>query len=102
METISIERDGHVLLIGLNRPEKRNAFTQAMLAELSRARVQLESDESLRAGVLFAHGIYPFGGGDAAVPERGRLGQCDALDPDRRRVRHRRGAPHRVGAGGRD
>lgn len=58
METVSIERDGHVLMIGLNRPEKRNAFTQAMLADLSRAYALLESDESLRAGVLFAHGEH--------------------------------------------
>ena len=35
METVSVERDGHVLMIGLNRPEKRNAFTQVMLAELA-------------------------------------------------------------------
>ena len=58
METVSVERDGHVLMIGLNRPEKRNAFTQVMLAELARAYALLESDESLRAGVLFAHGEH--------------------------------------------
>ena len=58
MDTVSLERDGHVLLIGLNRPEKRNAFTLAMLADLSRAYAQLESDDSLRAGVLFAHGEH--------------------------------------------
>ena len=58
METVSVERDGHVLMIGLNRPEKRNAFTQVMLAELARAYALLESDDSLRAGVLFAHGEH--------------------------------------------
>ena len=58
MDTVSLERDGHVLLIGLNRPEKRNAFTLAMLADLSRAYALLESDDSLRAGVLFAHGEH--------------------------------------------
>lgn len=58
MDTVSLERDGHVLLIGLNRPEKRNAFTLAMLADLSRAYALLESDDSIRAGVLFAHGEH--------------------------------------------
>jgi hypothetical protein len=29
LDTISLERDGHVLAIGLNRPEKRNAFNLA-------------------------------------------------------------------------
>src|SRR5258706_562796 len=37
LETVTLERDGHVLLIGLNRPDKRNAFNQAMLTDLSRA-----------------------------------------------------------------
>ena len=45
-----------VLVMGLNRPDKRNAFNVAMLADLSRAYALLESDDSLRAGVLFAHG----------------------------------------------
>lgn len=58
LETVSVERDGHVLMIGLNRPHKRNAFNMAMLTDLSRAYGLLESDESLRAGVLFAHGDH--------------------------------------------
>jgi enoyl-CoA hydratase/carnithine racemase len=58
MDTVSVEQDGHVLMIGLNRPEKRNAFTMAMIADLSRAYALLESDDSLRAGVLFAHGEH--------------------------------------------
>ncbi|AJE84138.1 enoyl-CoA hydratase [Streptomyces albus] len=57
-ETLTLERDGHVLLIGLNRPAKRNAFNRVMLAELSRAYALLESDEELRCGVLFAHGEH--------------------------------------------
>lgn len=57
-DTITVERDGHVLLIGLNRPDKRNAFTLEMLGELSRAYALLERDDELRAGVLFAHGDH--------------------------------------------
>ena len=58
LDTVTLERDGHVLAIGLNRPEKRNAFNLAMLADLSRAYALLESDETLRTGVLFAHGDH--------------------------------------------
>ena len=58
LDTVTLERDGHVLAIGLNRPDKRNAFNLAMLADLSRAYALLESDETLRAGVLFAHGDH--------------------------------------------
>ena len=36
LDTVSLERDGHVLLIGLNRPHKRNSFDRAMLADLAR------------------------------------------------------------------
>ncbi|HEV3231724.1 MAG TPA: crotonase/enoyl-CoA hydratase family protein [Candidatus Dormibacteraeota bacterium] len=62
--TISLERDDHVLLIGLNRPEKRNAFNLAMLRELSLAYGELDRDPDLRCGVLFAHGEHFTGGLD--------------------------------------
>jgi enoyl-CoA hydratase len=62
--TVTIERDGHVLLMGLNRPEKRNAFNRAMLSELSLAYGQLDRDPQLRCGVLFAHGDHFTGGLD--------------------------------------
>lgn len=55
-ETITIEDRGHVRLIGLNRPEKRNAFTFAMLGELAAAYADLADDPNIRCGVLHAHG----------------------------------------------
>jgi enoyl-CoA hydratase/carnithine racemase len=58
LDTVTLERDGHVLVMGLNRPEKRNAFNVAMLADLARAYGVLEADDSLRAGVLLAHGEH--------------------------------------------
>src|SRR3954453_5363029 len=82
--TVTVERDGHVLLIGLNRPDKRNAFTQAMLAELSQAYGLLEEDDDLRCGVLYGHGDHFTGGldmvdarpavlsGKSSAPEGGR------------------------------
>lgn len=57
-ETVTVEREGHLLLMGLNRPDKRNEFNLAMLADLSKAYALLESDDELRAGVLFAHGEH--------------------------------------------
>lgn len=58
LDTVTLQRDGHVLVMGLNRPDKRNAFNLAMLADLSRAYGLLESDPELRAGVLIAHGDH--------------------------------------------
>jgi enoyl-CoA hydratase len=49
------ERRGHLLLIGLNRPEKRNAADFAMLQQLALAYGELEQDPELRVGVV--HGI---------------------------------------------
>jgi enoyl-CoA hydratase/carnithine racemase len=61
---ITVEQRGHVLLIGLNRPEKRNAFAPAMYSDLGAAYGQLHQDPDLRCGVLFAAGDHFTGGLD--------------------------------------
>jgi enoyl-CoA hydratase/carnithine racemase len=84
-QLISTERRGHVLLIGLNRPAKRNAFTLEMLEQLALAYGELERDPELRCGVLWAEGEHFTAGLDLAdvapavtdgdglpVPEGGR------------------------------
>lgn len=53
---ITTEKRGHILLIGLNRPAKRNAFDVEMLNQLSLAYAELEDDPDVRCGVLFAEG----------------------------------------------
>jgi enoyl-CoA hydratase len=63
---VTVERRGHVLLMGLNRPEKRNAFNLAMIDQLAVAYHELEEDEELRCGVLFGHGQHFTGGLDLA------------------------------------
>jgi enoyl-CoA hydratase/carnithine racemase len=55
LHSLSPERDGHVLLIGLSRPHKRSSFDRAMLADLSRAYAVLESDTAVRATPASAH-----------------------------------------------
>jgi enoyl-CoA hydratase len=57
-QKITVEADGHVLMIGLNRPEKRNAFDIDMYHELSLAYGELHRTQDLRCGVLFAHGDH--------------------------------------------
>jgi enoyl-CoA hydratase/carnithine racemase len=63
---IDITQRDHVLLMALNRPAKRNAFNVEMLEELGRAYERLETDDDLRAGVLYAHGDHFTGGLDLA------------------------------------
>ncbi len=65
-QRITVERDGHVLLIGFNRPEKRNAADLRLLQELSIAYGELDRDPDLRAGFVFAHGDHFTGGLDLA------------------------------------
>jgi enoyl-CoA hydratase len=63
---ITVQRDGHLLLIGFNRPEKRNAADFQLLQELALAYGELERDPELRAGLVFAHGDHFTGGLDLA------------------------------------
>ena len=63
---VTVERRGHVLLIGLNRPEKRNAFNLALIDQLAAAYYELENDDAIRCGVLFGHGDHFTGGLDLA------------------------------------
>jgi enoyl-CoA hydratase/carnithine racemase len=76
LDTVTLELDGHVLQIGLNRPHKRNSFDRAMLADLARAYALLEADDSVWAGVLFAHGDHFTAGLDLAqvAPKLNRSG----------------------------
>jgi enoyl-CoA hydratase len=55
---ISVETRGHVSLMGLDRPEKQNAFDLEMYAELAHAYGELDRNPELRCGVLFAHGKH--------------------------------------------
>lgn len=50
----------------LNRTEKMNAFTYAMLQELSEAYTMLESDPDIRCGLLYAQGDHFTAGLDLA------------------------------------
>jgi enoyl-CoA hydratase len=65
-ERVTIDRDGHLLLIGLNRPDKRNAADYEMLQQLCLAYGELDRDPELRVGVVYAHGDHFTGGLDLA------------------------------------
>jgi enoyl-CoA hydratase len=63
---VTVEQKGHVLLIGLNRPQKLNAADMEMLQDLALAYGQLDSDPELRVGLVFAHGDHFTAGLDLA------------------------------------
>lgn len=64
---VSCEQRGHVLLIGLDRVAKRNAFDIGLLNELSLAYGEFERNESARVAVVFAHGEHFTAGLDLAA-----------------------------------
>jgi len=54
MEPILLKQEGHILTIGLNRPDKMNAFTTGMIHQLEDAYTQLENDSELRCALLYS------------------------------------------------
>ena len=65
-ETVTVERNGHVLLIGVNRPEKRNAFNLDTIEQFAAAYQRLGTDDDVRVGVVYGHGDHFSAGLDLA------------------------------------
>ncbi len=51
-----VEREGHVLVVTMNRPEARNALSGEMLARMGDAWKLLDTDPELRVGILTGAG----------------------------------------------
>lgn len=68
--SVTTERRGHVLVVGLDRPAKRNAFDLPLWNALCLAWGELDRDADLRVGVLHAHGDHFTGGLD--LPQWGQ------------------------------
>jgi enoyl-CoA hydratase/carnithine racemase len=85
-DKITLEKRGALLLIGVNRPAKMNAFDVDMLRGLAAAFGELESDPDARCGVIFANGDHFTAGLDlgnvAPFVQQGMpLGGGAAIDP---------------------
>ena len=63
-KTIEIQTARGVAVLWLNRPEVRNAFNEAMIAELASAFGELEADPDVRAVVLAGRGKVFCAGAD--------------------------------------
>lgn len=55
---VSREMIDHIMLIGLDRVAKRNAFDSHMIEDLSLALTEYENNPELRCAVIFAHGDH--------------------------------------------
>jgi enoyl-CoA hydratase len=64
--SVITETRGHVFLIGVNRPEKYNAFNLEVIDAFSRAYEELGTNPELRVGVVYAVGDHFSAGLDLA------------------------------------
>jgi enoyl-CoA hydratase len=62
--TITTQRSGQVLLVGINRPDTLNRIDPATFAALGKAYFDFEHDSTLRVALLFGHGEHFSGGLD--------------------------------------
>jgi enoyl-CoA hydratase len=58
LEVLSIERDGHVATVWLDRPEARNAMGPAFWDDLTTAMTEVSNDVGIRAVVIAARGPH--------------------------------------------
>lgn len=56
MDSVTIEEDGPLLLIGVNRPDAHNLWNLEVTQTVCRACRNLADTDHLRVGVIFDHG----------------------------------------------
>lgn len=53
---VTVERRGYLMLIGVDRSEKKNSWNIEVIQAVARAYTELANDPELRVGVVFGHG----------------------------------------------
>jgi enoyl-CoA hydratase len=74
---VIVEKEGHVLTVTLNRPEKRNAVDSEVMCRLYDAWVRLDADAEIRVGILTGRGDTFCAGMDLAEIGKLRSGVTD-------------------------
>jgi len=77
MPALLAEKDGHILTVTLNRPEKKNAVNAEVLCGLSDAWHRLDADDDLRVAILTGTGPVFCAGMDLSVIPKLRAGKAD-------------------------
>ena len=95
-QVVTYELDGETALIGLNRPEKRNALNEALGDQLNQA--VLRAQEEARVAVLFGHGDHFSGGLDLAMMAQ-RMSQGGGPRPGSQARRRRSAAAETIARG---
>jgi enoyl-CoA hydratase len=61
---LRFERDGHVAVVTLNRPEARNALSSEMLVRMEQAWVEIDEDPEIRVAIVTGAGGHFCAGAD--------------------------------------
>lgn len=77
-----VERDGHVLIVTMNRPEARNAFSSEMLGIMSEAWDEVNADPDIRVAILTGAGGAFCAGADLKAMTRSHPGDSFAASRD--------------------
>ena len=85
-EHLTVEREGHTVIVTMNRPEAKNALSQGMLVGMADAWVEIDQDDDVRCAILTGAGgdfctgmdLKAFSGGGGDNPYQDRF----AADPD--------------------
>ena len=75
---ISVEQRDNILLMGMDRPEKRNGLTPRMWEQLRDAYTRLDDEDELLVGILFGHGEHFTAGLDLPKWSEGMKGNVKA------------------------
>jgi enoyl-CoA hydratase/carnithine racemase len=80
-----VERDGHITVITLNRPDQLNAFTTAMTRDLTQAMAEFDADSEQYVAIITGAGDRAFSSGrdlkELAANSTNRL-EVQLSDPD--------------------
>jgi enoyl-CoA hydratase len=86
-DEVTVEYDGAIIVITINRPKARNAVNRAVTLGVSAALEELDAREDLTLGIITGAGGYFsagmdlkafLAGEDIAVPGKGLAGLCEA------------------------
>jgi len=88
-EEVIVERDGPILVVSINRPERRNAVTHAVSLGIAAAMDQLDDDDSLQVGIITGRGgsfcagmdLHAFGDGERPEVEGRGFGGVTETPP---------------------
>ena len=82
-EHLRVEREAAVMVLTMNRPEARNAFSPQMLSRLEDAWTEAEAEDDIRVVILTGAGGHFCAGADL----KAMFGVADPDDPHARRFR---------------